>query len=380
MAFMKIGMFYQIQVPKPWTPRSDFDRYWEMMDQVVLAEELGFESVWLADHQFRTEWSHSSAPDVTLSAISQRTSRIRLGIAVAVPPVEHPLHIAARTATLDILSNGRVDLGVGRSGYPYQMAAFGTDLANATGMVDEALEIIPRAWTEGEFSYQGKFFKIPPREVHPKPVQKPHPPIWLGCSQEETFRKAGELGLGCLAMSGGGPDRLKQLIQAYRNSIRTAQPVGKLIHDRVSISTLAICAESRQKAQERGAEILDWYRHQQSLRDVRVWQEQNPTNVPDDYQWHYQRSTGTDSPKRDDSSSLDQIKSGRYCIGTPDDCLRYLEQYSPTGVDEIMPLFQVGPISHQEVMETLRLFGKHVIPQLTQLDQTTEPATTADGG
>ena len=102
---MKIGMFYQIQVPKPWTPRSDFDRYWEMMDQVVLAEELGFESVWLADHQFRTEWSHSSAPDVTLSAISQRTSRIRLGIAVAVPPVEHPLQIAARTATLDILSN-----------------------------------------------------------------------------------------------------------------------------------------------------------------------------------------------------------------------------------------------------------------------------------
>ena len=377
---MKIGMFYQIQVPKPWTPRSDFDRYWEMMDQVVLAEELGFESVWLADHQFRTEWSHSSAPDVTLSAISQRTSRIRLGIAVAVPPVEHPLHIAARTATLDILSNGRVDLGVGRSGYPYQMAAFGTDLANATGMVDEALEIIPRAWTEGEFSYQGEYFQIPPREVHPKPVQKPHPPIWLGCSQEETFRKAGELGLGCLAMSGGGPDRLKQLIQAYRNSIRTAQPVGKLIHDRVSISTLAICAESRQKAQERGAEILDWYRHQQSLRDVRVWQEQNPSNVPDDYQWHYQRSTGTDSPKRDDSSSLDQIKSGRYCIGNPDDCLRYLEQYSPTGVDEIMPLFQVGPISHQEVMETLRLFGKHVIPQLTQMDQTTEPVIIVDGG
>ena len=169
---MQIGMFYQIQVPKPWTPSSDFDHYWEMMDQIVLAEDLGFESVWMADHQFRTEWSHSSAPDVTLAAISQRTSRIRLGIAVAVPPVQHPLHIAARTATLDILSNGRVDLGVGRSGYPYQMAAFGTDLGNATGMVDEALEIIPRAWTEGEFSYQGKFYDIPPREVHPKPVQK----------------------------------------------------------------------------------------------------------------------------------------------------------------------------------------------------------------
>ena len=138
---MQIGMFYQIQVPKPWTASSDFDRYREMMDQVVLAEELGFESVWMADHQFRSEWSHSSAPDVTLAAISQRTSRIRLGIAVAVPPVQHPLHIAARTATLDIWSNGRVDLGVGRSGYPYQMAAFGVDLKNATGMVLSLIHI-----------------------------------------------------------------------------------------------------------------------------------------------------------------------------------------------------------------------------------------------
>ena len=375
---MQIGMFYQIQVPKPWSASSDSDKYWEMMDQIILAEELGFSSVWMADHQFRTEWSHSSAPDVTLAAISQRTSRIRLGIAVTVPPVQHPLHIAARTATLDILSRGRVDLGVGRSGYPYQMAAFGTDLENATGMVDEALEIIPRAWTEGEFSYQGKFYDIPPREVHPKPVQSPHPPMWLGCSQEETFRKAGELGLGCLAMSGGGPERLTQLIQAYRSGIHVTKPVGKLVHDRVSISTLAICAETRQKAQERGAEILDWYRRQGELRDVRVWQEQDPTNVPTDYQWHYQRSTATDSPKRDELSSLDQIKQGRYCIGDPDDCLRYLEQYTPTGVDEIMPLFQIGPMAHQEVTETLRLFGKHIIPHLTASGQTSGATTAGD--
>ena len=147
---MQIGMFYQLQVAKPWTARGESDRYWEMIEQVVYAEELGLASIWMADHQFRTEWSHSSAPDVTLGGLSQRTSRIRLGIAVVVPPVQHPLHIAARTATLDILSRGRVDLGVGRSGYPYQMAAFGTDIQDATGMVDEALEIIPRAWTEGE--------------------------------------------------------------------------------------------------------------------------------------------------------------------------------------------------------------------------------------
>jgi alkanesulfonate monooxygenase SsuD/methylene tetrahydromethanopterin reductase-like flavin-dependent oxidoreductase (luciferase family) len=361
---MQIGMFYQIQVPKPWTATSDYDRHWDMLEQVVMAEELGFASVWVADHQFRTEWSHSSAPDITLAAISQRTSRIRLGIAVAVPPVQHPLHIAARMATLDIFSKGRVDLGIGRSGYPLQMAAFGVDLENATGMVDEALEIIPRAWTEGEFSYEGKYFNIPPREVHPKPVQSPHPPMWLGCSREETFRKAGELGMGCLAMSGGGPDRLTGLIDTYREGIRNAKPVGKVITDKVSISTLAICGENRKKTQERGAEILDWYRRQQDLRHDRVWRQQDPADVPTDYQWHYERSAATDTPKQKEISSLDMIKEGRYCIGDPDDCLRFLEQYEPTSVDEIMPLFQIGPMANEEVTETLQLFGKHVIPHL----------------
>ncbi len=104
---MDIGMFYQIQVPKPWTPEREPEIYYEMMDQVPFAEEMGLSSVWLADHQFRSEWSHSSAPDVTLAALSQRTSQIRLGIAVAVPPVQHPLHTAARFATLDIISKGK---------------------------------------------------------------------------------------------------------------------------------------------------------------------------------------------------------------------------------------------------------------------------------
>ena len=103
---MQLGLFYQMQVPKPWTAESESDRYWQMMEQVSYAEELGFARVWMTEHQFRSEWSHSSAPDVTLGALSQRTTRIRLGIAVTVPPVQHPLHFAARIATLDILSKG----------------------------------------------------------------------------------------------------------------------------------------------------------------------------------------------------------------------------------------------------------------------------------
>ena len=373
---MQIGMFYQMQVPRPWTRGSESQRFLDMLDQVAFAEEMGLKSVWMADHQFRTEWSHSSAPDVTLGALSQRTTEMRLGIAVVVPPVQHPLHIAARTATLDILSKGRVDLGVGRSGYPYQMAAFGTDLKDATGMVDEALEIIPRAWTEGEFTYEGDHYKIPLREVHPKPVQDPHPPIWLGCSQEETFRKAGLMGLGCLAMAGGGAGGLAPLVTAYREGIRDADPLTRVVHNQVSVSTVAVCGEDRRKVQEQAAGLIDWYRDQQAQRDVRVWREQDPTRVPEDYRWHYTRSTSTDSPKREETSSLDQIKNGRYCIGDPDDCIRYLEQYEAAGVDEVMPLFQVGGIEHSEVMETLRLFGKYIVPHF---ENKAAPSSTGRG-
>ena len=148
------------------------------------------------------------------------------------------------------------------------------------------------------------------------------------------------MGLGCLAMAGGGATGLAPLVQAYRGGIRNASPTAGVVHNRVSVSTVAICGESRKKVQERSAELIDWYRHQQALRDVRVWGEQDPSRVPEDYQWHYTRSTATDSPKREETSSLDQIRSRRYCIGDPDDCVRYLEAYAEAGVDEVMPLFR----------------------------------------
>jgi len=170
---------------------------------------------------------------------------------------------------------------------------------------------------------------------------------------------------------------LATLVGTSRQAIRKAAPVSKLVHNRVSASTVAFCAESRHQAQKRGAELIDWYRRQQTLRDARVWAEQVPSGVPADYQWHYQRSTAPDSPKRDDTSSLDQIKAGRYCIGDPDDCIRYLERYFAAGVDEIMPLFQVGPITHPEVMTTLRLFGKHVIPHFEEVERKAKAGAAA---
>ena len=202
---MDLGLFYQIQVPKPWDGESEARKYGEMMEQVAYAEEMGMTSVWFVEHHFRSEWSHSSAPDITLAALSQRTRNMRLGIAVTLAPLHHPLHVASRMATLDIISGGRVNLGIGRSGYPYQMLPYGSDLADVSEMVEEYLQIIPGAWTEESFAYEGKHYHIPPREVVPKPVQKPHPPIWQAVSQEHTAEKVGRQGLGCLAQTSVGP-------------------------------------------------------------------------------------------------------------------------------------------------------------------------------
>ena len=359
---MQLGLFYQIQVPKPWTDQSEAQRYHEMLEEVTYAEEIGMTSVWFVEHHFRSEWSHSSAPDITLAAISQRTSQMRLGIAVVLAPLHHPLNIASRMATLDVVSNGRVDLGIGRSGYPYQMQPYGSDLKDVSGMVEEYLKVIPGAWTEEEFSFEGQYYHIPPREVVPKPIQKPHPPIWQACSQDETARKVGEQGLGCLAQTSVGPERAEQIIRIYKEAIKNPTPVTKMVHNRVAGNTVAFCSENRAKAQERAAELIDWYRYQQRLRDAKVWQGYDPAKVPDDYQWHYQRSQG-DAVRRDETPSIDLVKDGgRFCIGNPDDCIEYIEKYEAMGVDEMMPLFQVGPVTHEEVMESLRLFGKYVVP------------------
>src|SRR5215831_8344962 len=213
---VRIGLFYQIQVPKPWTASSESQRIYEALEQIPYAEEYGFESVWFSEHHFRPVWSHNSAPDLTLAAVSQRTSRIRLGIGVVLAPIHHPLHVAARMATLDILSRGRVDVGLGRTGYPYQLTPYGSDLRDTRGMWQEFAEVLPRIWTQEEISYDGRYYQIPRREVLPKLLQRPHPPLWSACGSDETARQTGSLGMGGLFGSEGGPERIRQLMATYQ--------------------------------------------------------------------------------------------------------------------------------------------------------------------
>ena len=365
---MRFGLFYQLRFPEPWSSEKEQRCLWEAIEQITYAEEMGFEGLWLTEHHFVPAWSAASAPEVMLTAISQRTSRMRLGFAVVLSPIHHPLHIAVKAATLDLLSNGRVDLGMGRASTPYQLTPFGVNLADTRGMTDEALTMIPRMWTEEVFSHEGEYYQIPPRAVVPKPVQKPHPPIWSACQQEDTCRLAGELGLGCLLNTRYGPERVETFINTYKKAIKEAQPVGKFINNHVVASTVTFCDENNQRAREKGAVAAAEQIFQTRIRNQQDWAAVSEDSVPPDYIHHFRRAQH-DPIIQAEVTPESLLDNGGYCIGDPDACIKFVERYETLGVEEIMLALQLGAATHQDVMNSLRLFGKYVIPHFREKEK-----------
>jgi len=295
---------------------------------------------------------------------------MRLGFGVVLAPVHHPLQVAARAATLDIFSNGRVDVGVGRTKGPYQLTPFGVDVAETQDRMLETLQCLPEMWTQEVFSHQGKYWQIPPREVIPKPVQKPHPPLWMACTQEDTFRLAGELGVGCLVNTLGGPEKTRALVNTYYGAIAHAQPVGKFINRQVVASTIGFCDENDAKARQKGADVASWYLNQSRQRFTLEWAGVDPEAVPEDYRFYLRGGSRMLDPQQQQPPTPDQLLAGGgYCVGNPDACIRVIEEFESMGVDEVMPIFQAGHATHEEVMNSLRLFGKYVIPHFRQKEQ-----------
>ena len=364
---MRFGLFYHLRFSEPWSPEGEYRCLKDSIEEITHAEEMGFEGLWMAEHHFAPAWSSASAPDLFLTAVAQRTTKMRLGFAVMLSPLHHPLNIAARVATLDLLSDGRVDLGIGRASSPHQLAPFGVGLEDTRGMTDEAMEMIPRMWTEDVFSYQGKYYDIPPRPVVPKPFQKPHPPIWSACQQEDTCRLAGEMGLGCLINTRYGPERVESYIQSYKEAIATkeARPVGKFINDHVVGSTIAFCDENNERAKLKGAEYVAEQITQIRIRNQRDWGEVPASQVPPEYLYHFNRAQH-DPVMRPDATPESVLETGGYCLGNPDACIEFAERFEALGIEELMLAFEVGKITHQDVMNSLSLFGKYVIPHFRE--------------
>ena len=168
---MKFGIFYEISVPRPWTPEREKQVYDNCLEQVVLADQLGFDTVWAVEHHFLEEYSHCSAPEIFLTACAMKTQHIRVGhgIAVCVPEINHPIRIAERAAVLDIVSGGRLEFGTGRSATWTELGGFGANPDNTKATWDEFCRAIPKMWTQERYAHDGVAFSMPSRAVLPLP-------------------------------------------------------------------------------------------------------------------------------------------------------------------------------------------------------------------
>jgi alkanesulfonate monooxygenase SsuD/methylene tetrahydromethanopterin reductase-like flavin-dependent oxidoreductase (luciferase family) len=249
---MKISLFEEIAVPRPWTADQEARAFRERLEQYKLADEIGIHAVWLTEHHFLEEYSHSSAPEVFLGALSSITSRIRLGHGIMhLPPgINHPARVAERVATLDILSGGRVELGTGESSSAAELEGFVLDVGRKREMWTEGMKVMISCLADEPFpGFLGKFVQMPPRNVVPKPIQKPHPPLWVACTRKDTLVMAAENGLGALVFSFYGPEVFEEHLHNYYNALVRAVPLGRIMNANVLCSAGAlICGKSDSSA------------------------------------------------------------------------------------------------------------------------------------
>ena len=259
---MKFGLFYEHQLPQPWGEESELRLYQQAFDQIELADRLGIDYVWEVEHHFLEEYSHSSAPEVFLAACSQRTKRIRLGhgITLMPPNYNHPARVAERIATLDLVSNGRVEWGTGESATAVEMGGFGVDPDDKRAMWEEATREAANMLAMRPYpGFQGRWFDMPCRNLVPKAVQRPHPPMWVACSRRETIHLAARNGLGALTFSFLDPDQAAKWVEEYYGIIKSEEcvPIGHRVNPNIAIVTGMSCHQEEAEAIRRG---LDGFR------------------------------------------------------------------------------------------------------------------------
>jgi alkanesulfonate monooxygenase SsuD/methylene tetrahydromethanopterin reductase-like flavin-dependent oxidoreductase (luciferase family) len=375
---MRISLIYELQMAKPWAERAEYNTYWQAMAQIELAEEMGFHAAWFVEHHFLTEYSHSSAPEVFFGAISQRTQRIRLGHGVVLLPhrYNHPVRVAERAAVLDILSNGRVELGTGRSITDQELGGFMIDPDETLDQWEESVRAIPKMWMNETVSFDGKYLKMPERSVLPKPIQKPHPPLWHAATQPSSFERAGRLGLGLLSFGFTAPGMLEQQIGLYRSAAAACtNPAGAFVNNQIASSAMACCAETRGKAYEIAQPHMRFF-----------WDLGQKLYIPKNaasYKYYANISEALISSKgkHDPNAPLPvspleptafnieaASNSGTVICGNPDDCISGISKYPAVGVDELMLLVQCGRMPHAAIMDTIKLIGRYVIPYFKNVE------------
>ncbi len=375
---MKFGLAYEMQRPVP----DDHAVIEETLEQIILADELGWDYVWFVEHHFLTGFSMSPCPEVMYGALSRLTKRIRLGFGVVILPYHHPVRVAERVAMVDHLSNGRVEFGTGRSA-AYEQMGMGIDPRDTREMWEESLTMVPKIWESDTFEWEGRFWNVPPRQVLPKPYQKPHPPIWVAALQPSTYELAAQKGIGVMALGISAPSILEPHIKAYRENVKKAKPVGQYVNNQWLSATMGYCDFDNREARELCAQSLKTFfgpdkPYLQDQKDLYEKLVEQWGGVPDHLRQNFSRYIEQDDSQEVvdlsggaaiaqqawrelDADTL--VERGVIVAGDPESCIKAVKLHEETGVDQLQFLMATETIPHEKVMKSIEMFGKHVIPE-----------------
>jgi alkanesulfonate monooxygenase SsuD/methylene tetrahydromethanopterin reductase-like flavin-dependent oxidoreductase (luciferase family)/putative sterol carrier protein len=382
---VRFGLFYEHQHPRPWEDGAHERLLRDALEQIELADRSGFDYVWEVEHHFLEEYSHSSAPEVFLAAASQRTERIRLGHGIVqLPPAfNHPARIVERAAMLDIVSGGRVDLGTGEASSQAELGGFGVPRDEKRAQWEEALDVVARMFVEEPFAgVDGDFVRVPPRNVMPKPIQRPHPPLWVACSRRDTILLAARKGIGALSFSFVEPEAAKEWVDAYYETIASDEcvPAGFAVNPNVAVVLPMMCHDDEEVAIERGIDGAHFFGY--SLAHYYAFGDHRPgrTSVWDEFIANRdKRGFARDIVTADDAPlGVKLLQEGlgslRGAIGTPDQIAELVERYERAGVDQVIFVAQAGRNQHEHICEAISLVGERVLPRFAEQVEAREAA------
>jgi len=355
---MKFGLLYEMETPRPWNEEhNEYHTYWEALAQIELADRLGFDHVWEVEHHFLEEYSHSPAPEVFFGAVSQRTKNIRISHGVRLLPFNfnHPIKVAEQAAVLDILSNGRVELGIGRSTTAQELDGFNVDYDRTREEVKESLEIIVKAWTDEILEYDGKLMKVPPRRVVPKPIQKPHPPMWMACVAPDSYEMAGDRGLGVLSFNFNW-EQVQNAMATYRAfCAKRSNLIPKFANENFAGVAIMHVAENKEE-EAIGLEGARWFLHN-------VAKLFEPLMVKNKlYSYEYLRNVFAMDLDPKDATDAQLKDHHMVVVGNPDEVIRKLENFQKAGLSQVICFKQAGRIPHVNIMKSIRRVGQHILP------------------
>ena len=351
---MKFGLMTQIQMPRPWTETTERQAFWDNLDQAVAAEAVGFEHFWITEQHFFAEIGHSSCPDMFLAALSQRTTTMKLGFGVILMPVHNPFMIAEKVATLDVLSNGRAQFGAGRGTSPYVVEGLGFDPADGREVGRESMEAVLSMFENDLFpGYKGNHLDLPARHVLPRPIQRPHPPIWVAASNFETWEHAGRQGFGCIGVTRNTPEETKPFIDGYRSAIRSADPstvVARVPNEQTAAFAIASVDTDDRRGRDVACAAARWYYgdNDAELNRIRFSTAKGVTAVND---------------KIASRSNDELIRDAMAIGGDADTVSRGVERWAEAGLDQMIFMLQAGRTTHDQIMRSIELIGEKVIPR-----------------